>query len=240
MKILHWNVWLNEDIDNILKTLREVNADILCLQEMTIGHSNQGGLDTVQYVAEELGMHSFHRDMEFDDEGYLVNAIFSKEPIKDFRYVWINKPQGEGGFDDEYRCYVEIGIEVAGQDLTIGTTHMSYTHAFEETPRKLGETELLVKEISKSERFIFTGDLNVTPESQTVHRINSILKPAGPDYHQKTWTTKTFDYEGFVANSRDWRLDYVFVTPDIQILSSEIVETQYSDHLPILVEFMMS
>jgi endonuclease/exonuclease/phosphatase family metal-dependent hydrolase len=31
-------------------------------------------------------------------------------------------------------------------------------------------------------------------------------------------------------------LDYIFASKDIKVASSEIVNTDYSDHLPILVE----
>ena len=53
---------------------------------------------------------------------------------------------------------------------------------------------------------------------------------------QATWTTKPFDYGGFAETELRWRLDYAFATPDLEITSAKIVETEYSDHLPILVE----
>lgn len=57
----------------------------------------------------------------------------------------------------------------------------------------------------------------------------------GQNYDQKSWTTKPFSYNGFEADSLDWRLDYVFGSKDIKVESSEMLNTQFSDHLPIVV-----
>ncbi len=84
--------------------------------------------------------------------------------------------------------------------------------------------------------FIFTGDLNSIPNSFTVKSIltKTNLRNAGPDFDQKTWTTKPFNYHGFSENNLNWRIDYTFVSKDIKVVSSEIVDTDLSDHLPIL------
>jgi endonuclease/exonuclease/phosphatase (EEP) superfamily protein YafD len=55
--------------------------------------------------------------------------------------------------------------------------------------------------------------------------------------YKNTWTTKPFDYGDFSEHGLNWLLDYVFAAADIKIVSSEIISTEYSDHLPILVTF---
>ncbi len=106
------------------------------------------------------------------------------------------------------------------------------------TPVKKIEVDNLINLIkNKKERYFFTGDLNTPPESYPIEQITQYLKNAGPEYKQNTWTTKPFSYNGFEENDLNWRLDYVFCTPDITIESVKVIETDYSDHLPILVEF---
>jgi endonuclease/exonuclease/phosphatase family metal-dependent hydrolase len=75
------------------------------------------------------------------------------------------------------------------------------------------------------------------PVLQPMSQISRQWRDAGPAKDQNTWTTKPFSYGGFSANTRDWRIDYCFATPDIRVRSARIVETPYSDHLPILVDF---
>lgn len=80
------------------------------------------------------------------------------------------------------------------------------------------------------------GDFNSAPDSSTIKKIETRLKAIGPDYSELTFTTKPFQHEAFRVDGLEWRLDYIFATSDIKVLSSKIIETDYSDHLPILAE----
>lgn len=194
-------------------------------------------------MATELGgyyKHSIEIEFNDGDKWKQANAILSRLPLSQTTSDWINKPRGgasSGSYDDEIRGLISARTTIEDKELRIATTHMSYTHKFEPTDRKHEETDKLIELLSGlSDNVIFTGDLNATPDSYTVRQIESILQNAGPEYDQNTWDTKPFSYQGFEADSLDWRLDYVFTSPRIQVLSSQIVQTDVSDHLPILVE----
>jgi endonuclease/exonuclease/phosphatase family metal-dependent hydrolase len=236
ISILQWNVWYKEDIHNIAKFLKETNADVVCLQELTIDSPEQTVQNTVSFIAEQLGYDYAHQDITFeDDDTKLANAVFSRFPITKKDSAWINKPTGTNHYDDEYRAYVEVTLDIDGTELIVGTVHMSYTDAFEPTDRKLHETAKLLQHIgSKTSNFILTGDFNAQPDSEVVKRIAKKLNHVGPDYKERTWTTKPFSYEGFEAVTLDWRLDYIFATPDIKVKSAVVLDTDFSDHLPII------
>lgn len=241
LSVLQWNTWYNEDIHNVSKLLAELNPDVICLQELTIGYPDQTVVDTPAHIAQALGYHAYHAEVPIESTDgskiTLANGIFSRFPIVDKRFVWINEPKQGGGYNDEYRVYVEVGIDIGEKVLHVGTTHMSYTHRFEATPEKTAETNRLLAELEKqSANFVFTGDLNMPPETAGIKSILNMLSNAGPDFGQKTWTTKPFAYNGFEANTLDWRLDYVFTTPDVRALSSQIINSEYSDHLPVWVD----
>ena len=72
---------------------------------------------------------------------------------------------------------------------------------------------------------------------KTVKKIQKILRNCGPNIKEKTWTTKPFDLNGFKATGLNWRLDYIFATKDLKVTNSQIIKTEYSDHLPLIVEF---
>jgi len=243
MKLLQWNIWYQERIQNILEVLKETNADIVCLQELTIGHECNSGLDTPKFLAEGLGFYYFFKEaLCFPHAGNncsFGNGIFSRYPILKKSFVFIQEAQNQGteDYSKEARVYVEITVDAGEKEYTIGTVHMSYSDKLLPTAEKKTETDQLTKVLrAKNNNFIFAGDLNALPGSYTLSEISKDLISAGPDMAEKTWTTKPFSYKGFEANTLDWRLDYVFVTPDIQIKEAKIVQTQYSDHLPIFVE----
>ena len=242
LSFLQWNVWYLEDIHNVVNYLKKNPADIIALQELTTNHPGQSERDTAAYIAKQLGHEycvggeSFHEDNE---DRWFGNAVFSKYPIKDYRQVWINEPIGTGGFDDEYRTYLEAVVDAQGTKLVVATTHMSYTHKFEVTPRKRLETDKLTKELRSidSANIVFSGDLNATPDSYTLREVGSILQSADPGSEEKTWTTKPFSYQGFEENGLNWRLDYIFASKAVKVLSSRIDDTEVSDHLPLRAEF---
>ena len=244
LSYLEWNVWYLEDVHNIAKYLKDNPADVIALQELTVNHPGQSEKDTPQYIAEQLGYLYCTGGEDFTEDGetrWFGNAIFSKYPIKSYRQSWINEPVGTGGFDDEYRTYLEAVLDVDNTEIVIATTHMSYTHEFEVTERKRAETDKLVDELKtvSNKKLIFSGDLNATPSSYTIEQIDNLLQSAGPPQDEKTWTTKPFSYQGFEETGLNWRLDYIFTAKDIKVLSSRAEQTEFSDHLPLRAEFVI-
>lgn len=241
ISVLQWNIWYKEKIEDIATFLMSNKADVICLQELSIDSPEQSVKNAVTYIAKQLGYEYAHQEIAFEnDDMKLANAIFSKYPINDSRTTWINEPTGTGHYDDEYRAYVEVDLDINGKPLCVGTVHMSYTNAFQPTPRKLEESYKLIDLITKkTKNYILTGDFNAEPKSDVMKQIDDRLVNAGPDYTGKTWTTKPFSYDGFEATDLNWRLDYIFTTPDIVSNSAEILKTDLSDHLPIFASFRL-
>ena len=242
LTFLQWNVWYLEDIHNIASYLKANPADVIALQELTVNHSGQTEKDTPAYIAEQLGYYYCTGGEDFAENGekrWFGNAIFSKYPIRSYRKAWINEPVGTGGFDDEFRTYLEAILDVNGVEQIVATTHMSYTHKFDITERKQAETDKLVKELEpvSNRKLIFSGDLNATPGSYTIEQVGNLLHAAGPPQNEKTWTTKPFSYEGFEEFELNWRLDYIFHSREVEVITSKIEQSDFSDHLPLRAEF---
>ncbi len=247
MKLLQWNIWYKEDIANILKTIKEINPDIICLQELTINHPHHNqNINTAKHIADGAVFNCFFKEAQtnFSEGKYrnYGNGIFSRYPIVRSSFTYIQEPQDPNSQNIDYskegRVYLEVDIDIKGKIVTIATTHMSYTNGFASTKEKEIETKKLIDILkNKKNNFIIAGDFNSLPDSYTISEILKYLKNAGPALEEKTWTTKPFSYNGFEAKDLEWRLDYCFSTPDIIIKDATIVKTVYSDHLPILLEF---
>ena len=151
--ILQWNIWYREDIGNVAKLIKQHQPDIVCLQELTKNFPEQSQRDTVAYIAHVLGGHHHYQEFKRSDKTWQqANGIFTKFPITNTRSVWINEPIGVGGSEDEHRAYIETTLDISGQKLTVGTTHMSYTSGFTITERKKQETERLLPELRNSKQ----------------------------------------------------------------------------------------
>jgi endonuclease/exonuclease/phosphatase family metal-dependent hydrolase len=238
--VLQWNVWYWEKADNILKALKELNADILCLQEVTQDSDINPGRDLPAEI-KSLGYYEYHEYTPYaagQKPGSLGSGIFSKTPLHACRQHETLKAE-PGRLDPDARLYLQADTTINGNLLTVGTTQLSWTPApeFPESDYKRLEAKTLADIVSNCrQRFILAGDFNALPGSETVNRFDKLLVPAGPDYSEATWTTKPHDFGDRTIDSLLWRLDYVYATPDIKVLSSRTISTEYSDHLPILVE----
>ncbi|MBI1309056.1 MAG: hypothetical protein GC129_04285 [Proteobacteria bacterium] len=246
MRIVQWNVWYKEDIAKVWETLRRLEPDVMCLQELTVNGNHNDGIDTAAYLQQQSGYHCFFRQaqQERKENGAMSgygNAILSRLPFLKQEAAFIQpmrNPEAEvATYDNEGRLYLEVAVQDGRRVWEVGTTHMSYTHRFEETVAKTRETDVLLDLVSKkTASYVLTGDFNALPGAYTIERLSNVLVNVGPGEELKSWTTKPFSYQGFEANTLDWRLDYAFATPDVKVVRAAFEPVIYSDHLPLVVD----
>ena len=191
LHLMQWNVWINEDPRNTAALIGQYQPDVACLQELAISGAWHGP----NHLASLLGYHVAYVSIppsKVRQEKRLANVILSRFPVIAKRTALINEPWGGGGYDDEYRGYVEATIRLPNAtEVAIGTAHMSYTSRFQETARKRQETARLVDFLGDcAQRRVLTGDFNSLPGSYTIDTLSKIMRHVGPDFSQPTWTTK--------------------------------------------------
>lgn len=245
VKLLQWNILYKEKIENVVKQIKELSPDIICLQELGISCKYNPTIpNTAGYVKEQLGFNCYFQEAQRwrtedkKDALAIGNGIFTRFPIIKTASHYVQHQTKEfTDYSHERRVYIEAELQLNNKNLTVGTTHLSYIHKFEITNEKKKEVDNLLSVIkNKKENYVFTGDLNSTPTSYTIMELSKYFQNCSPPYDQNTWTTKAFDYQGFKEDKVRWRLDYIFATQDVKCISSEIIQTEYSDHLPILAE----
>lgn len=230
VSLLQWNIWFKENIDNILDELKKINADIVTIQELCITETDESNLDKLK----QLYPYIYYEVADTFDNRSQGNAILSKYPFTTKTSKYVQEPtDNKSDYSKEGRIYLETEININNRILIIGTTHLSYTHCFEETELKDKEIKKLISYINNhNKNYIFSGDLNAKQDSSYIKQISNHL------IHQdtsNTWTTKPFSYNGFEEDKLNWKLDYIFTTKDVKVNDIEVLETIYSDHLPILV-----
>lgn len=232
IKLLQWNIWFKENIDNIISELKNINPDIVCIQELSITADDKSNVDKLKSIYSYM---YYEVADTFLDGRSQCNAILSKYPILNAKKHYVQKPSDDkNDYSKEGRIYLEVQLNIEEKILNVGTTHLSYTHKFEETDLKDKEINELIKCINKTKNYIFSGDLNTTKTSKYISKIEQYLVNNDTS---NTWTTKPFSYQGFDEKKLNWKLDYVFSTHDIKVVKTKVLETKYSDHLPILCEF---
>ncbi len=81
-------------------------------------------------------------------------------------------------------------------------------------------------------RSILLGDLNAEPnkpELQAIYQAGWVdaLRAGGKDDAFTFWDP---------TPTPGRRIDYIFVTPDLQVVSTNVLSTRASDHLPVIAE----
>jgi len=237
VKILQWNVWYKEDADNIRKLVQDLNPDIFCAQEITTNSEINPKRDVPAEIAKAGGYQYFYQTCIKRDSLDMGNAIFSKFPITNKYTTYVQREDTENpGFERENRVYIESTLTINNTQLTVGTVHLSYIRQFQVNEQKKTEIDTLIHQITtRSQNYILTGDMNAEPDTYLTSQLEKYLKNIAPPYDEPTWTTKPFSHDNFQASTLDWRLDHVFGTADIRVISAQIIKTDFSDHLPVLV-----
>jgi endonuclease/exonuclease/phosphatase family metal-dependent hydrolase len=243
--ILQWNINEKENPRKIADKVKRINPDIFCGQEFIQHFGKIPKVDIPKEMAETLGYNYYFESGDtWDTKEHKQtqgNVIMSKFPIMSSTHKHVQEPKhNPPNAEYEGRVYVEAQIKIEENILTVGTVHLSFTSNLEITQHRKKEVDTLVEIIKgKNANYVLAADLNSPPNSYTIKELEKYLVNAGPSYEQNTFPSRPFNYRGHEEKVMNWRPDYVFVSEDISVVSSEILETELSDHLPILVEFQI-
>lgn len=232
--ILSWNIWGGLHLPEILSYLDNAKPDIIGLQEAI--EEKDGSNNLAQAIAEHLSYHCvFTRVHPVDaDVIYpgmqprrvtLCNAVLSRFPITSSKEHELSS--------EKTRKAIEAVVDLGGERLHVVSTHLIHTHQ-QASAIQREQAEHLCKLLPRT-RTVLMGDMNATPDSETISvLLQSFSNADGDPYPKPTWSIYPQGCPTCHPESVCERLDYLFATPDIDIQSFEIGDSRGSDHLPII------
>ncbi len=232
LKLLSWNIWQGQHLSEIIDFLKTADADIIGLQEV----SERDSSNTAAVIAHKLGYNFvYYRAIDKTRLGYPQgNAILTKFPILKSKCNFLSDLNlYKNTAESEPRIAVEAEININGKSLTVFTVHLAYSHKFQSSKMRDLQVDNLIKLLPNKQTMVL-GDFNSHPDSSYMNKLNNHLQNTDADLTQPTWTIYPFDYEGFKETELKHRLDYIFVTKDIEVLDFEVGKSRGSDHLPII------
>ncbi len=251
VKVMSFNIAHGMGMDGIVdleKTAAIIEgscAHIIGLQEVDRFFSERSSfVDQVEWLSERLGMHAaFGANLDFEPatagkpRGQYGNAVLSKYPIKYSENHSLTPVLSDFG-TNEPRGILEAVVEVKGQHIHVFNTHL----ALKEEELKVNIDELL--DIAGKRHFpsLVLGDFNAPPEHPYLQK----LKGAFSDTFLKMKKGDAYTYPapfenevtGEISNPAT-RIDYIFACSQLEAVQSAVIQTNVSDHLPILADFLL-
>lgn len=190
--------------------LKQVDADIICLQE--VNESARAGFQ-VSSFKEELKMNS-HFGANVVDLGYNYGlATYSKYPIKKEEHIYLSSFR-------EQRGMLHTTVKVDYRKLNIINVHLG----LENNEREIQIKELLdfIKKLG-DEPYIVLGDFN----QGNINIDNNILKDVAKELGKSNVLTFPTGLD---------RIDYILVSPNVEVLEYDVLIKDMSDHYPIFAK----
>lgn len=215
----------NEAIEVINNMIQERNPDVLCIQEYYKPNKIDFSAYPYQYI------HYKRSNLK------LGHAIFSKYPL-------INK--GAFDFTDSYNNTLYADVVKDGDTLRIYNLHLQshgviprVKYLKESDTRKLrlrisssfekqqNQIDVILDHKKKSKfPVIISGDFNNTPFSYSYRKLKEGMKDSFRERGNGLGTTFLFD-------KFPLRIDYIFASKEIEVLSFETLKETSSDHFAI-------
>ena len=235
LRIVTYNVHRCRGIDNrerpgrIVDVLREVDADVIALQEVLSISGATPEKDQAQFIAEELGLNHIAGENRKLKGGSYGNVVLSRFPLRLVRNHDISVRARER------RGCLHTDVDVAGADTVhvfnvhLGTAYLERRHQ----GRRLVEEEILSNQELKGAR-IMLGDFNEWTRGLTTRLLRAHLKSV--DVKNYLQRAKTFP--GLLPVLH---LDHIYFEDRLELKGLTVHRTRKalvaSDHLPLVADF---
>lgn len=229
IKIMSFNVqhclnYLTQKIDYavMVDAIKQCQADVVGLNEIYgFPPTEDYTRPEIEELAEMLGYYVyFARAIDITPGKPYGNALVSKYPILSAETIAIPNPQipnPRTAYSYEPRCVLKAKLDV-GNGLHVLVTHFGLN------PDEQILAAQTVQNSMEDSRCVLMGDFNLTPESQLLVPIRARLNDAADLF--------SADLLSFPSDNPDRKIDYIFATPDVKILSADIPAIIASDHRP--------
>lgn len=222
------------NLEVIRDAIAEADPDLVGLQECDTGRVSSMNIDTVLWLATQLGMYSYFGPPS--SEQIIGVALLSKYPITSASYHLLTS-------EELPRVLIEAVVRIGTMDLAVFVVHLGLS--YEDRTTQAQEVMSVVNAAPSPK--ILMGDFNSLPTGvpESGIGLNDTIYEDISVYLNDTWTAAGNSLnppEGYTwpSMSPSRRIDYIWVSPDIVVLSCEVISTAAgSDHLPVVASVQL-
>jgi endonuclease/exonuclease/phosphatase family metal-dependent hydrolase len=196
----------SRNYDGQLAVIRDLDPQIVGLQETDTARLSGGNADVARYLADRLDMHSYYGPTTVN--GTFGIALLSRYPIEEARTYYL---YSEG----EQVAVIEARLTIAGQPYQVYVNHLG-------NGGPPVQQEQFLQLVEGRERVIAVGDYNFRPGTEQYRLTTTQLADA--------WALRW--PQGVDAEGRDKsnRIDHIFVSGDLEVIDAGYIDSPASDH----------
>jgi endonuclease/exonuclease/phosphatase family metal-dependent hydrolase len=227
------------DVARTAEAIRDLRADVVGLQEVDVHWSARSQWrDLATELARRLDMRVFFApiySLEPLEPGQprreYGNAVLSRHPIVYAENHQITRlsTQVPNPVPELAPGFPEVVVNARGARVHVYATHLDYRADPAVREMQVADT-LRVMDRGQSRPQILLGDLNARPDAAELGPLWAVLDDA--------WAVAHPSEQGltFPTNLPDRRIDYVTVNSRVHVRDVTVVQTQASDHLPVVAD----
>lgn len=222
------------DLERTADVIRTSGATVATLQEVDRHWSSRSDLlDQASVLSGLLGVdHAYGANLDRpplapgDPNRQYGTATFSAYPILEQRNTLLPKADER----EEQRGLLEVQLDIDGIATWVLNTHLDHTSV---AARELQVAAILDRVAELEGPVILTGDLNAEPDDPELAPLFGVFDDA--------WALAG-EGDGHTFRSTDptKRIDFVLVTPGVEVTGAQVPATEASDHLPVVAELAVS
>ncbi len=217
------------------EVIKKSGADIIGLNEL--GRHSHGekfpklelGMEPDEYLGKKLGLnHAFGQAIITRDSCPYGNGILTRMPILNAKTVMIPDTRKHLGGHYETRSVLVTKLNI-NNGLTILVSHFGL-----EKEERENAVETVVQIIDQTDTpLILMGDFNCTPDDPVLIPLYERLTDTNNgQLAPHTWPANPENHK----DEASLKIDYIFTSEGIKILSVNVIETAASDHKPMICE----
>ncbi|OGG67106.1 hypothetical protein A3I99_03500 [Candidatus Kaiserbacteria bacterium RIFCSPLOWO2_02_FULL_45_11b] len=232
LKVLSWNIWQGVFLTEVINFLKEADADIIALQEVSNDER-----EITQRIAESLGytyVTAFDMNLPMK---YVPAAIRSEAEALSYGSVILTKHKIlEGGSvlltEEDKRTIATAKVKIGDTVLSVFGLHLKHTHQ-EPSDLQNQQADNLLKLLPHNKTIVL-GDFNALPNSYPIEKVSAVLQNTEVDSAEPTWSMYKDGCSVCQEDQLKHKLDYIFVSKDINVTSYEVGKSNGADHLPVM------
>ncbi len=257
MKLISLNIWGGNEFDALFSFLSShaENTDIFCFQEVfdsPLSVVSRGTRVDILKKLEKIfpGHQSFFSPIQdaVDENGAVDipstfgQALFIKKNLIVEKKGFVFAYRGANVMQGDDWGTLGAGFQYAqmkngAMPLTVVGVHGTSRPGNKlDTPDRLAQSQKILDFLKNIEgRKIVCGDFNLMPQTQSIKMLEANMKNLIKEYDVRD-TRGEINIKKY-PDDPQWFADYVFVSPDINVISFEVPNIPVSDHLPLVLEF---